>query len=276
MACAGTELELIVFRDTYEAAWDKGYRDLQPANQYNVDYSLAGTARVEHLLQHARNGMAGAGMFVESAKGECNLGQHEIAFRYGQALATCDDHSLYKTGAKEIASQEGMSLTFMAKVDEREGNSCHIHLSVRTPEGEAVMAGDGDHGFSPLMGHWVAGQLACLQADAVLRPQRQLLQALRRRRLRPDRGVGIRQPHLRPAPSATATRCGSRTGCRAATSTRTWPWRPPSPPGSTASTTSCRSSRRSSATPTAPTGPGAGPAERHGCGLRRVEDGAAR
>ena len=164
VACAGTELELIVFRDTYEAAWDKGYRDLQPANQYNVDYSLAGTARVEHLLR-IRNGMAGAGMFVESAKGECNLGQHEIAFRYGQALATCDDHSLYKTGAKEIASQEGMSLTFMAKVDEREGNSCHIHLSVRTPEGEAVMAGDGDHGFSPLMGHWAAGQLACLRAE---------------------------------------------------------------------------------------------------------------
>ena len=71
-------------------------------------------------------------MYVESAKGECNLGQHEIAFRYADALTTCDNHGVYKTGAKEIAHQEGMSLTFMAKYDEREGNSCHIHISLRS------------------------------------------------------------------------------------------------------------------------------------------------
>ena len=168
VAHVGTELELIVFRDTYEDAWARGYRDMQPANQYNVDYSLAGTARVEHLLRRVRNGMAGTGMFVESAKGECNLGQHEVAFRYAEALTTCDNHVLYKTGAKEIAAQEGMSLTFMAKFDEREGNSCHIHLSLRSPAGEPVLAGKGDHGFSPLMEHFLAGQLACLQELTLL------------------------------------------------------------------------------------------------------------
>ena len=94
----------MLFNDGYEAAWDKGYRRLQPANQYNVDYSLIGTGRVEHLLRRIRNGMTGAGMYVESAKGECNLGQHEIAFRYADALTTCDNHSIYKTGAKEIAA----------------------------------------------------------------------------------------------------------------------------------------------------------------------------
>jgi glutamine synthetase len=170
VALVGTELELIVFRDTFEAAWAKGYRELEPANQYNVDYSLAGTARIEGLLRRIRNGMAGAGLYVESAKGECNLGQHEIAFRYTDALATCDNHSIYKTGAKEIAAQDGMSLTFMAKYDEREGNSCHIHLSLRSTDGTPVLA-DGEvhgahgghgHGFSPLMEHFLAGQLACL------------------------------------------------------------------------------------------------------------------
>jgi glutamine synthetase len=163
VAHVGTELELIVFKDTYEEAWARNYRDLQPANQYNVDYSLAGTARIEHLLRRIRNGMAGAGMFVESAKGECNMGQHEIAFRFAEALTTCDNHVLYKTGAKEIAAQEGMSITFMAKFDEREGNSCHIHLSLRTEEGEPALAGKGDHGFSPLMEHFLAGQLACVR-----------------------------------------------------------------------------------------------------------------
>ncbi len=168
VAHVGTELELILFRDTYEQAWASGYRNMEPANQYNVDYSLTATGRVEPLLRRIRNGMAGAGMFVESAKGECNMGQHEIAFRYAEALATCDNHVLYKTGAKEIAAQEGMSLTFMAKFDEREGNSCHIHLSVRSPGGDPVMAGDGEHGFSPLMEHFLAGQLACLRELTLL------------------------------------------------------------------------------------------------------------
>ena len=130
-AMVGTELELIIFQDSYEDAWRSGYRDLTPANQYNADYSLVATGRVEPLLRRIRNSMAGAGMVVESAKGECNLGQHEIAFRYDDALTTCDNHSIYKTGAKEIAAQDGMALTFMAKFNEREGNSCHIHFSLR-------------------------------------------------------------------------------------------------------------------------------------------------
>ena len=171
VAYAGTELEFIVFRDTYEEAWAAGYRDMTPANQYNVDYSLLGTARVEPLLRRIRNEMSGAGLTVESAKGECNPGQHEIAFLFDEALVTADQHSIYKAGAKEIASQEGMSLSFMAKYNEREGNSCHIHLSVRAADGSAVMAGDGSGevaGFSPLLEHWLAGQLACLDELTLL------------------------------------------------------------------------------------------------------------
>ena len=156
-AYVGTELEFIVFRDTYEQAWTAGYRNLTPANQYNVDYSVLGTARVEPLLRRIRNDMTGAGFTVESAKGECNLGQHEIAFLYDEATRACDGHAVYKNGAKEIAAQEGMSLTFMAKFDAREGNSCHIHCSVRGTDGEPVMA-DG-HGMSALGRSFVAGQL---------------------------------------------------------------------------------------------------------------------
>ncbi|MGH3778849.1 MAG: glutamine synthetase family protein [Pseudonocardiaceae bacterium] len=162
VAFVGTELELLVFKTSYEDAWRSGYRNLEPANQYNVDYSMIGTGRIEHLLRRIRNGMSGAGLYVESAKGECNLGQHEIAFRYAGALTTCDNHSIYKTGAKEIADQEGMSLTFMAKYDQREGNSCHIHISLRSLDGEPVLAGSGPHAFSKLMEHFIAGQLAGL------------------------------------------------------------------------------------------------------------------
>jgi glutamine synthetase len=159
---AGTELELIVFEDRYEDAWRGGYRGLTPANSYNVDYSILGTSRVEPLLGRIRRQMSAAGMTVESVKGECNLGQHEIAFRYDELLVKADEHVLYKTGAKEIAAQEGCSLTFMAKFDEREGNSCHIHLSLRDHDGAPVFAGDGADGMSEVFRHWLAGMLTTL------------------------------------------------------------------------------------------------------------------
>ncbi len=162
-AMAGTELEFLVYQDAYEQAQARAYRDLTPANLYNVDYSILGTARVEPLLRKVRLGMAGAGLYVESSKGECNLGQHEIAFRYAEAVTTCDHHSIYKTGAKEIAAQEGMSITFMAKPNAREGNSCHIHLSLRDAAGDPVLAGDGPYGLSRLGEHFLAGQLAGLR-----------------------------------------------------------------------------------------------------------------
>jgi glutamine synthetase len=168
-AYVGTELEFVVYRDTYEEAWQRGYRDLHPANLYNVDYSLLGTGRIEPLLRAIRLGMSGAGLTVESAKGECNLGQQEIAFRYTDALATCDNHTIYKTGAKEIAALQGMSLTFMAKPNQREGNSCHIHLSLRNEDGTPVQSGsDGVSGMSKIGEHFLAGQLATMREMSLM------------------------------------------------------------------------------------------------------------
>ncbi|KZE34026.1 glutamine synthetase family protein [Microbacterium sp. T32] len=164
----GTELEFIVFDDSFRDAWAKGYTGLTASTDYNVDYNLLATTRLEPLLRDIRRGMDGAGMYCEGVKGECNDGQQEIAFRYAEALETADNHTIYKNGAKEIADRHGKSLTFMAKFDQREGNSCHIHLSVRGENGEAVMAGDGEHGFSPLMEHWIAGILATLREFTLL------------------------------------------------------------------------------------------------------------
>jgi glutamine synthetase len=157
-AHCGTELEFIVFQESYEQAWDAGYTGLTPANRYNVDYSMLGTARVEPLIRRIRNAMMDAELRVENSKGECNFGQHEINFRYDGALQAADGHVIYKNGAKEIAAQEGMAITFMAKYDEREGNSCHIHLSVRGEDGTPVFAEQPE-----LFERFLAGQLACLR-----------------------------------------------------------------------------------------------------------------
>ena len=162
-ANASTELEFLVFRDAYERAWEQGYRELTPANLYNIDYSLLGTARVEPLIRRIRTAMAGAGLGVENSKGECNLGQHEINFRYADALRCADDHVIYKNGAKEIAAQEGMSISFMAKYDAREGSSCHIHFSLSEPDGAMVFAQD-----RAVFDSFLAGQLACLRELSLL------------------------------------------------------------------------------------------------------------
>jgi glutamine synthetase len=162
LANAGTELEFMVFLDTYEEAWHKRYRELRPANLYNVDYSLLGTARVEPLIRRIRNGMAAAGMVVEDSKGECNYGQHEINFHYAGALRTADEHAIYKNGAKEIAAAEGMSISFMAKIDQREGSSCHIHFSLADEQGP-LFARD-----EQLFKSFLAGQLACLRELTLL------------------------------------------------------------------------------------------------------------
>ncbi len=134
-ANASTELEFLVFKDSYEDAAKKIYRELEHANAYNVDYSLIGTSRVEPLIRRLRNSMAQAGLEVENSKGECNYGQHEINFRYADALTCADNHTIYKNGAKEIAAQEGASISFMAKFNQREGNSCHIHFSIADDQG---------------------------------------------------------------------------------------------------------------------------------------------
>ena len=157
-AHAGTELEFMVFDDSYEQAWDSAYRGLTPANRYNVDYSMLGTARVEPLLRRIRNAMMDAGMVVEDSKGECNFGQHEINFLFSDALRAADQHVIYKNAAKEMAAQDGKAITFMAKYDEREGNSCHIHLSLRGTDGSIVF--DEQEG---LFDHFLAGMLAGLR-----------------------------------------------------------------------------------------------------------------
>jgi glutamine synthetase len=166
VALAGTELEFIAFNTSYEDAHRLGHRGLEPVNQYNVDYSILGTTRAEPLLRDIRNTMYAAGLDVEGVKGECNLGQHEIGFLYADALVTADNHSVYKTVAKEIAAERGQAITFMAKYNEREGSSCHIHLSLRGENGDVVFWEEGRR--SAMYDAFVAGVLATMSEFTLL------------------------------------------------------------------------------------------------------------
>jgi glutamine synthetase len=161
-----TELEFIVFADSFQEAFDAGYQGLTGSTRYNVDYSILGTSGDEPLMREIRNAMYGAGLTVESSKGECNLGQHEIAFKYDRVLRTADNHVVFKTAAKELAARHDKALTFMAKYDEREGNSCHLHMSLRGLDGEIVFA-DGE-GRSDVFASFVAGVQVTLRDFTLL------------------------------------------------------------------------------------------------------------
>jgi glutamine synthetase len=153
----GSELEFFLFRETYLEAHAKHYHDLTPSVPYILDYHILAASFDEPFLRTVRTSMKAAGMVVESSKGEAWAGQHEINFRFRDALRTADDHVVYKTGLKEIAHQRGCSVTFMAKPHhDWVGSSCHIHSSLWR-DGENTFAGESD-----LFRHYLAGQIACL------------------------------------------------------------------------------------------------------------------
>jgi glutamine synthetase len=158
----GSELEFFLFRESYAEAYAKHYRELTPSVPYILDYHVLATTYDEPLIRAIRLGMKGAGLRLENSKGEAGPGQHEINFRYADALRTADDHVVYKNGAKEIAYQHDCSITFMAKPYHTEvGSSCHIHSSLWRGE-ESAFAGETD-----VFRHYLAGQIACARELAI-------------------------------------------------------------------------------------------------------------
>lgn len=158
----GSELEFFLFRESYEEARAKHYRDLTPSVPYILDYNILASGYDEPFLREVRLAMAAAGLRVESSKGEAWPGQHEINFRFADALKAADDHVIYKTGLKAMAYQHGMSVTFMAKPDHRwVGSSCHIHSSLWR-DGESAFAGESD-----VFKQYLAGQIACAAELAI-------------------------------------------------------------------------------------------------------------
>jgi glutamine synthetase len=150
----GSELEFYLLKESYAEAHAKGYRDLTPSVPYILDYHVLATTYDEPLIREMRRGMRGAGMVVESSKGEAWPGQHEINFRYDDALTTADNHVVYKNGAKEIAHRHGCSITFMAKPFETWiGSSCHVHASLWRDGANAF----GDEAvFDAFLAGWIA------------------------------------------------------------------------------------------------------------------------
>ncbi|MEP6659931.1 MAG: glutamine synthetase family protein [Acidimicrobiales bacterium] len=159
----GSELEFFLFRETYEEAFAKGYRNLTPHANYIQDYHILQTTKDEYVIRQIRNGMDGAGVPIEFSKGEAEWGQHEINLRYADALEMADRNAIYKNGAKEIAHMNGRAITFMAKYDiAKVGSSCHIHSSVWNADATSSLMydHDGTHHMSDLFRWYLGGLMA--------------------------------------------------------------------------------------------------------------------
>jgi glutamine synthetase len=140
-----SELEFYLYKESYAEAWENGYRDLTPTIPYNLDYHVLATSMDEPFIQQVRRGMQGAGIPVEFSKGEAWYGQHEINFRYADAVTAADRHAVYKNGVKELAHLNGISASFMAKPSEKDiGSSCHIHMSLVEPGSSRSVFIDGE------------------------------------------------------------------------------------------------------------------------------------
>jgi glutamine synthetase len=158
----GSELELYLFRESFDEARAKRYHGLTPVSSYLEDYHILQTSKEEPLVRAIRNHMEAARVPVEFSKGEWGRGQEEINLRYAEALEMADRHVLYKHGVKEIAWSQGASVTFMAKYDMgAAGSSCHLHSSVWDARGgRNLFALRGSREGTSLFKQWLAGQMA--------------------------------------------------------------------------------------------------------------------
>ena len=149
-AMGASELELYVFKDSYEDVAKKSFVNLEPIGRLIEDYHIFQSTKEEFLIGAIRRHLEASGIPVESSKGEWGPGQQEIGLRYADLLEMADRHALYKHAAKEIAWQHGHAVTFMAKWDERyAGSSCHIHMSLWDKDAKTPL-------FRWFLGGWMA------------------------------------------------------------------------------------------------------------------------
>ncbi|HEY3052868.1 MAG TPA: glutamine synthetase family protein [Thermoanaerobaculia bacterium] len=149
-AMGASELELYVFKDSYETAAEKGFIRIEPIGRVIEDYHILQGTKEEFLIGAIRSHLERSGIPVESSKGEWGPGQQEIGLRYADLVEMADRHAIYKHAAKEIAWASGHAITFMAKWDERyAGSSCHIHMSLWNTERKKALF-DGKEKLGPI------------------------------------------------------------------------------------------------------------------------------
>lgn len=171
-SCA-LELEFFLLRESSGSLLERRPSQLVPMQDRASTYGVAKGSEQEPIGRLIRESSLAFGLPIEACNPETGPGQFEINLRYAPALQAADDAFLFKTGVKEIAVQQGLIATFMAKPrSDWPGNSCHVHTSLARPDGSgALFDHDAPHGISATMRHFLAGGLATMpELSAVMAP----------------------------------------------------------------------------------------------------------
>ncbi|MCI0708722.1 MAG: type I glutamate--ammonia ligase [Chloroflexi bacterium] len=163
----GPELEFFLFRkmngaDTLRAVPHDigGYFDFSPGDE------------AERVRSEIISALENLEIEVEMSHHEVAIGQHEIDFRYANALQSADNAITFKMAVKGIASQHGLFGTFMPKpILGENGSGMHCHQSLETANGNAFYDSDAPYKLSEVATQFMGGLLTHARAlSAVVAP----------------------------------------------------------------------------------------------------------
>lgn len=133
----GAEFEFFIFRETSETMRAKDYRGMTPLSPGMFGYSWLREGQNSELMHAILEDFAAFDIEIEGLHTETGPGVVEVAIRFDDALRMADKAALFKTCMKQVASERGLAVTFMAKWNENlPGSSGHLHQSLVRGEGE--------------------------------------------------------------------------------------------------------------------------------------------
>jgi glutamine synthetase len=161
-ACAATELEFYLYSGAPAELRAAGYRDMVPTTSVHADYNITEGNAMEPFFRGLRRALDDSGVPVDVAQVEYGHGQWEINLDYADPVEMADRHVLFKQATRDYAARHGYTATFMPRPATGDlGSSCHIHASLRTPEGTPVFHDPtADHQVSQSLLHATGGTLA--------------------------------------------------------------------------------------------------------------------
>jgi glutamine synthetase len=168
----GIELEFYVLRETSGSLMSRHAAELVPFDERPSTYGVVKGSHQEPFGRLVRESMLAYGLPIEAHNPETGPGQFEINLRYASPVAAADQAFLFKAGVKELAAQEELMATFVAKPHpDWAGNSCHVHLSLTEGERAAFFDAGAEHGMSATMRHFAGGMLDTMaELSAIFAP----------------------------------------------------------------------------------------------------------
>jgi glutamine synthetase len=158
----GPELEFFMVRRTGLEP-DNGMPKVEPLPHDQAGYFDLTTDEASNVRKKMVEALEELGIVVEASHHEVAIGQHEIDFKYDDAMRTADNAVTFRTTLKAIAQQHGLYATFMPKPFHGiNGNGMHTHQSLWSCDGKTNLFYDADDEYhlSQTARSFMAGLLA--------------------------------------------------------------------------------------------------------------------